>query len=241
MRCWPGRRRSSSTGSSRLERWVSTTVSTFRSSGCRRRSRRRCARRSPEAWMSASRSGRPAGGRTSGSPRRPVLLARPRLRRWRQAGGRDRRRRAGHRRSGEERRPVGPVRDDQRLERSGGARRRSGCGARTDPSRARRGRVEGRSRRHGDTDAAQPDGCAGRGCRRRGGSECRRGDRGSGGGRLRRCRRAGLEGGSPGRRPQRLHPARHGRGGGRGRGDRRRLGRSRGRRGSAFFPARRAS
>ena len=69
MRSLPERPRSSSTGSSRPERSASTTVSTCRSSGCPLRSPHRCARPSPEAWASASRSGRPAGGRTSGSPR----------------------------------------------------------------------------------------------------------------------------------------------------------------------------
>ena len=79
---------------------------------------------------------------------RTVLLARPRVRRRCQAGGRSRRCRARHRRSGPERRSDGALRHDQRLERGRGARRWRGRRARTGATRARRGGPEGSARRH---------------------------------------------------------------------------------------------
>ena len=138
-----------------------------------------------------------------------------------EAGGRRRRHRARDRRPGPEPGRNGPVRDDQRLERGCCARGRSCSGARTDPAGARRGGAEGRSRRHGGADQAERHGRTGCWCRGRGGSECRRGDRRSGGSCV-RCRRgARLETDSQNRCAQRLHAAPHRRCRSLGRGNRR--------------------
>ena len=111
--------------------------------------------RAGQGRPSLARRARLAGQRAA-CVDRTVLLARPRLRRRRQAGGRGRRRRARHRRSGPERRSDRALRHDQRLERVRRARRRRGRSARPGATRARRRGPEGGARRHRGSGRREP-------------------------------------------------------------------------------------